>query len=96
MNNQTEGMGRDDFIIAKALWEASKVLALRPDVERPDSDIEDMRAILETRYPGWAGQFAYIDDLVRAVRLGMPIEEGKPVRSEDVKAFLDGQKPREV
>ncbi len=48
MNDPTEVTGRDDYIIAQALWEASKLLDSLPDKERPESNIEDMRAILET------------------------------------------------
>ncbi len=96
MNDRTEITGRDDFIIAQALWEASKMLDVLPDYERPESNIEDMRTILETRYPAWSESFAFQDDLRRAMRLGMPMEEGQSITSEDVKAFLDREKPREV
>ena len=96
MNDQTDVTGRDDFIIAQALWEASKVLDLLPDIERPDSNIQDMRAILETRYPDFWGQFAFQDDLRRAMRLGMPVEEGQSISQEDVTAFLNREKPKEV
>ncbi len=96
MNDETEVTGRDDFIIAQALWEASKMLDSLPDNERPESNIEDMRAILETRYPGLMGSFTFQDDLRRAMRLGMPMEEGQSIRPEDVKAFLNREKPKEV
>ena len=96
MNDQTDVTGRDDYIIAQALWEASKVLDSLPDKERPDSNIQDMRAILETRYPDLREKFAFQDDLQRAMRLGMPIEEGQEIHWEDVTAFLNREKPKEV
>ncbi len=96
MNDQTEVTGRDDYIIAQALWEASKLLESLPNIERPDSNIEDMRIILEVRYPVLWGSFAFQDDLRRAMRLGMRMEEGQSYTPEDVKAFLSRQKPREV
>ena len=96
MNTQTEITGRDDYIIAQALWEASKLLDSLPDKERPESNIKDMREILETRYPALSGGFAFQDDLRRAMRLGMPMEEGQSIRPEDVKAFLNREKPKEV
>ncbi len=96
MNDPTEVTGRDDYIIAQALWEASKLLDSLPDKERPESNIEDMRAILETRYSGLQEMFAFQDDLRRAVRLGMGMEVGQSFSPEDVKAFLDQEKPKEV
>ncbi len=96
MNTQTEITGRDDYIIAQALWEARKLLDSLPDKERPDSNIKDMRAILETRYSGLQEMFAFQDDLRRALRLGMQMEIGQSYDPEDVKAFLNRVKPKEV
>ena len=96
MNDQTEVTGRDDFIIAQALWEASKLLDSLPDIERPESNIADMRAILEARYPDLWEQFAFQDDLGRAMRLGMRIEAGQSIDWEEVTAFLNREKPKGV
>ena len=55
-----------------------------------------MRAILETRYSGLQEMFAFQDDLRRAIRLGMQMERGQSYDPEDVKAFLNRVKPKEV
>ena len=96
MNDQTEVTGRDDYIIAQALWEASKLLDSLPDKERPESNIEDMRAILETRYPDLRAGFVGEDVIHRALRMGFPLEKGQSYTVEDFTAFLDREKPREV
>lgn len=41
--------GRDDYMIACALFYAAKALKAKP--HPPESDIEDMEKILEERFP---------------------------------------------
>jgi hypothetical protein len=42
--------GRDDFIIAQALYEAIKALSALPEDARPASNITDIRELLLKRY----------------------------------------------
>ncbi len=93
----TDGItGRDDFIIATALHEAIKMLEKLPDSERPESDIEDMRAILNGRYSEHIYALAFRDDVVRAMRLGMELRKDRPVLHSEILAFLQENKPKPV
>ncbi len=93
----TDGItGRDDFIIATALHETIKMLEKRPDSERPDSDIEDMQAILSGRYSKHISTLTFRDDLVRAMRLGMELSKDRPVLHSEILAFLQENKPKPV
>lgn len=44
--------GRENVIIAQALFEAVRYLDRLPENRRPVSDIKDMLEILNSRYPG--------------------------------------------
>ncbi len=44
--------GREYYIIGRALYEAIARLERLPDKQRPESDIDDMRDLLNSRYAG--------------------------------------------
>ena len=43
---------REHYIIGRALYEAIARLERLPDKQRPESDIDDMRALLDEQYAG--------------------------------------------
>ena len=53
--------GRDDYIIAKALYLAVKYIDSLPSIERELSDQDDMQMILNERFPGLEATFTGID-----------------------------------
>jgi hypothetical protein len=69
--------GRDNIIIAQALCVAIEAMSREEYPE--ESNINDMRRILEARYPSAAAQFAAQRDLKTAVRLGFRPKEGEEI-----------------
>ncbi len=57
----TDITGRDDFVIAKALYLAVNYIDKLPPVERPLSDQADMQRIMNEKYPGYEAVFIAID-----------------------------------
>ncbi len=57
--------GRDDFIVAQALWVSLQYLETLPEHEQPGSNMDDMRKLLETRYKRWENTLVGIDYLKR-------------------------------
>lgn len=55
MNGAENITGRDDYIIAKALYLAAKWMHQQPIEEQSLSDADDMLPILEHRYPSYEG-----------------------------------------
>ncbi len=53
--------GRDDFIVAQALWVSLQYLETLPEHEQPGSNMDDMRKLLETRYKRWENTLVGID-----------------------------------
>ncbi len=53
--------GRDDFIVAQALWVSLQYLETLPEHEQPGSNMDDMRKLLETRYKRWENTLVAID-----------------------------------
>ena len=43
---------REHYVIGRALYEAIASLERLPDEQRPDSDIDDMRNLLDEQYAG--------------------------------------------
>lgn len=50
---------RDEYVIAKALWLAVQHIDGLPPEQRAASDQEDMRRLLETRYPDFERMFVW-------------------------------------
>ena len=57
----TDIAGRDDFVIAKALYFAIHYIDKLPQEKRPLSDQDDMQRILTERYSGYEETFIAID-----------------------------------
>ena len=57
----TDITGRDDFVIAKALYLAVNHIDSLPPEEQPLSDQEDMQRILNEKYPKYEALFLGID-----------------------------------
>lgn len=53
--------GRDDYIVAQALWVSLQYLETLPEHEQPSSNMDDMRTLLETRYRRFENTFVAID-----------------------------------
>ncbi len=57
-NRPTKGItGRDDYIIAEALYLAAKSIDQMPKELRRESDKHDMVRILNTAFPDWEKAF---------------------------------------
>ncbi len=57
----TDITGRDDFVIAKALYLAVNYIGRLPPVERPLSDQADMQRIPNEKYSGYEALFIATD-----------------------------------
>ncbi len=57
--------GRDDYIVAQALWVALLYLETLPEHEQPGSNMDDMREILETRFQNFENMFVGLEYLNR-------------------------------
>ncbi len=57
--------GRDDYIVAQALWVALRYLETLPEHEQPESNMDDMREILETRFQNFENLFVGLEYLKR-------------------------------
>ena len=80
--------GRDDYIVARALYLAIKWIDAMPVEHKSPSDQTDMRAILDARWPELKETFAFQDDLALAKRNGFQMEEGQTVTHDDLREFL--------
>lgn len=58
INFETRGItGRDGFIVAEALYFATKWIDEMPDKVRPASDKRDILRILDAAFPDWGDVF---------------------------------------
>ncbi len=57
--------GRDDYIVAQALWVSLQYLETLPAHEQPGSNMDDMRTLLETRYRRWENTLVGLEYLKR-------------------------------
>src|SRR3712207_1120911 len=80
-----EVTGRDGYIIAQALHTAVKALSALPEVERPTSNIEDMREILLTNFGGFV-QLFFMEDDAKAALAALPPDAS----DEECRAQLQG------
>ena len=60
--------GRDNYIVAQALWVALRYLETLPEHEQPGSNMDDMREILETRFQNFEKMFVGLEYLKRLGR----------------------------
>jgi hypothetical protein len=81
-----EVTGRDGYLIAQALHVAIRHLEALPEIERPTSNIEDMRAILLTNFGGFVQLFVMEDDAKSALAELPPdaSNEERKARLQDV------------
>ncbi len=79
--------GRDEYILAKALFTAANVQAVGD--KPPLSDIADMRRLLRKALPSQETLLILQDNIHRAMQLGMPMGVGHPCSSKDIQHWLD-------
>jgi hypothetical protein len=85
--------GRDDLIIAQALFEAAYLLRTRqPEHLQQPSNARDMERILFARYPSHARYLARQHLLGRAIDLGFRSEAGL-IDPHDLVEFILGKDP---
>jgi hypothetical protein len=86
--------GRDDLIIAQALFEAAYLLRNRePAHLRQPANARDMEKILFTQYPGLARAYAFQHLLGRAMDLGYQPVVGEKVSEEVLVEFILSKDP---
>ena len=84
---EAEITGRDEYLIAQALWLAIKFNTLIPEEYRQKSNCLDMMEILQKRFPSYVVEFDAQDARAAAVRAGYQPVDGDTF--EDVQEFLE-------
>ena len=84
---EAEITGRDEYLIAQALWLAIKFNTLIPEEYRQKSNCRDMMEILQKRFPSYVIEFDAQDARAAAMRAGYRPVEGDT--NEDIQKFLE-------
>ena len=84
--------GRDEYIVARALYLAARYIEWLPAHLQADSDRADMIAILSQNFPDMKTRFEYEDDYITASKRGYkaPGDGYKPATDlhSEIKRFL--------
>ena len=87
--------GRDNMILAKALFVASRYLKKQKDPEL--GDIADMEAILREAFPGTAESLELLDSIKTAHRLGIfdGCKEGDSFDPTKLRKLIEAKRDRD-
>lgn len=87
-DEHTDITGRDDLIIAQALWLGIKAIDSLPPERRQVSNRDDMKRILEVRYPGHLKMELDLETAAIALANGyQPNVRNSPEEIEENRAF---------